>query len=242
MKTSSRDGVVGRAELHLEAGLAEPRGQGLGDRRRLARAPPRAGSRGGARRRPPPRRHPGPGAQDVQGGAPRLGHDLDHHARLGRAQRVGRVHGEDAALVHERHARAALGLVEVGRRQQQGEPLALEAGEEPPEVAARDGVDAGGGLVEDEQLRRVDEGAGERQLLLHAAREPLGQAVAEGRHPHHLEELVAAGAVAAHVVDLGEEGDVLVHGEVAVEREALREVADARGERGAGSSRGRGRR
>ena len=42
---------------------------------------------------------------------------------------------------------------------------------------------------------------------------------------------------AAHAVDLGEEGDVLVHREVAVEGEALREVADARGERGAARGR-----
>ena len=96
-------------------------------------------------------------------------------------------------MVDERHARAALGLVEVRRREQDGQPLALQAGEDPPEVAARDGVDAGGRLVEDEQLGRVDEGAGEGQLLLHAAREPVGQAVAERRHAQHLEQLVAPG-------------------------------------------------
>ena len=60
--------------------------------------------------------------------------------------------------------------------------------------------------------------------------QPLGEAVAEGRHAHHLEQRVAARGVVAHVVDLGEEGDVLVDAEVAVEREALREVADLRRE------------
>ena len=76
----------------------------------------------------------------------------------------------------------------------------------------------------------MDEGADERELLFHAAGEPVGEAVAKRRHAHHLEKSVPAGGIAAHVVDLGEEGDVLVDGEVAVQGKLLREVADARGE------------
>ena len=229
MKTSSSDGVVGPGGVDDEPRPAEPRRERLGGgdrpRRRLVR---QAGVQplaedldlGDARRRP----------EDGDGLTPRLGHHLDHDALLGPPQRVGAVHGQDAAPVDERDPGAALGLVEVGCRQEQGEALALETGEELPEVAPRDGVDAGGRLVEDEELRRVDEGADEGELLLHAAGEPVGEAVAERRHAHHLEQRVPARGIAAHVVDLGEEGHVLVHGEVAVERELLREVADARGE------------
>ena len=72
----------------------------------------------------------------------------------------------------------------------------------------------------------MDEGAGQGQLLPHAAREPVGQARAEGREPGELEELLAAFLVIPDLVDLGEELDVLVDGQVAVEAELLREVAD----------------
>ena len=60
-------------------------------------------------------------------------------------------------------------------------------------------------------LRLVHERAGERQLLLHAAREPIGPARSERRELRHLEQPIAARLCnAAHAVNLGEERDVLV--------------------------------
>ena len=229
MKTSSSDGVVGRAEWTTSPA---PRSRAA-SASAAAIAPAGASSgRLACSLSPKTSTSATPGAARRTETASRrgLGHHLDHDALLGPPQRVGAVHGQDAAPVDEGDAGAALGLVEVGRRQEQGEALALETGEELPEVAPRDGVDAGGRLVEDEKLRRVDEGADEGELLLHAAGEPVGEAVAERRHAYHLEKSVPARGIAAHVVDLGEEGHVLVHGEVAVQRELLRQVADARGE------------
>ena len=67
--------------------------------------------------------------------------------------------------------------------------------------------------------------------------------VAERRELRHVEQPVAARRVVGHAVDLGEERDVLVDAQVAVEAEALRQVADLGGRaRGAASpDRGRAR-
>ena len=84
---------------------------------------------------------------------------------------------------------AALGLVEVGGRHHQGEAVADQLGEQPPELAPGHRVDAGGRLVEQQHLGRVDQGAGERQLLLHAAGQAVGEAVAEAVEADQLEQL-----------------------------------------------------
>jgi hypothetical protein len=64
-------------------------------------------------------------------------------------------------------------------------------------------------------------------ILAHAAGEPVGQPVPEGRETGELQELLAAGPEVADEVDLGGELDVLVDRQVPVEAELLREVADA---------------
>jgi hypothetical protein len=162
-----------------------------------------------------------------QGPAFGMSEDLHHRAvRLG-AQRVGCRHREHARAVHQGHALAALGLVEIRRGHEESEAFALQAGQDLPEVAPRHGIDARGRLVEDEQLGGVDQSAGEGQLLLHAARQAIGQPVAEGSHAQHVEQFFAASLRVAHAVDVGEEGHVLVDGQVAVERKALRQIADA---------------
>ena len=50
-------------------------------------------------------------------------------------------------------------------------PPCLQLAEQLPELAARHGVDAGRRLVEEQDLRAMDERAAERELLLHAARQ-----------------------------------------------------------------------
>ena len=67
--------------------------------------------------------------------------------------------------------------------------LAHQAADDLPQLAARQGIDAGRGLVEQQQLRRADQRAGQAQLLLHAARELAGQAAHERRQRRHLHQL-----------------------------------------------------
>ncbi len=96
----------------------------------------------------------------------------------------GRIERHQLAVVHDGDAVAKLvGLVHVMRGDEDGEvALALEAGEHFPDGDARDGVEAGGGLVEEEDFWLVDQPAGDFQPPPHAAGEhfhglvrPLGE-------------------------------------------------------------------
>ena len=123
---------------------------------------------------------------------------------------------------------AAFGLVEIRRGDEDRHALAKQLIEDPPEIAPRDGIDAIGRLVEKQHARRVDQGAGQAELLFHSAREIACQAafewsqVAEGQQPLH--PLVAA--FARHVINVGVEVDVLHHGQIGIEPETLAHVAN----------------
>src|SRR6185312_16437244 len=102
--------------------------------------------------------------------------------------------------------------------------------DEVPELAARERVDAGRRLVEDEQIRIVDEGAAQAQLLLHAAGELAGGPGLELLHARRGEELgdplpPFLGALAEQAA---EEIDILEHRERRVEiaSEPLRHIGD----------------
>ena len=109
-------------------------------------------------------------------------------------------------------------------------PRPEELREQFPELAPRHGIDARRRLVEQQDLRLVHEGARQRQFLLHPARQAIGAARAETRQLRHVEQAVARGPIMANAVDLGEECDVLVDAQIAVQGEALRQVANLRGD------------
>ena len=83
-------------------------------------------------------------------------------------------------MVDDRHVAAeALGLLQVvGGQDDGGALLAVDAAHVLPHAAAQLDIDAGGGLVEDQQLRPVHQGPGDHQATLHAAGEHAGAAVA----------------------------------------------------------------
>ena len=143
---------------------------------------------------------------------------------------LGRAAGQQPSLVDQGQAIAALGLVEIGRGDKDRHFLAQQLVKDPPEVAARDRIDAVGRLVQEQHSRRVDQRAGQAEFLLHAAGEVSRQAafegreIAEGQQPP--DTLVAA--LAGHVVNVGVEVEVFHHGQVGIEPEALAHVADFR--------------
>ena len=71
-------------------------------------------------------------------------------------------------------------------------PCARNSRQQLPELAPRHRIDAGRRLVEHDHLRLVHERARQRELLLHAAGQPIGQAAAEPRQLRHVEEAIAA--------------------------------------------------
>ncbi len=116
---------------------------------------------------------------------------------VGELLQVGdRAEGDEFGHVDVAEAAAALGFVHVVGGDEEGDALAGELEEEVPEGAAGDGVDAGGGLVEEDDLGGVDDGAGQGEALLPASGE-LGDAAGEvGVEAGEVEEFGDAGPMA----------------------------------------------
>ena len=113
--------------------------------------------------------------------------------------------------MNEHHAPAERGLVHVRRRDDDRHALRAQLLEHLPEIAARHGVDSRRRLVEDENLRRVNERAREGELLLHPARERPRAPLHEGPEAAELEELLRSrdARLLRDAEEIGEESDVL---------------------------------
>ena len=184
------------------------RGSGASSSRWSTCTPASPSARGGRRRRPAVRRggrwrarRPGPAGRRRSAAAParpgragRCGTVIDQRVRPDRRlERGGRAVAHDPAVVDDRDAAGQLvGLVEVLRREEHGGALAVEPADLLPHRQAARGVEAGGGLVEEQHGRLVHEGQREVEAPLHAARVLADPAVGRAREAHPGEELVAA--------------------------------------------------
>jgi hypothetical protein len=83
---------------------------------------------------------------------------------------IRRIEGEELAFVEQRDPVASLRFVQVRRAHEDRDALLQELGEQLPELAPRHRIDTRRRLVEQDHARLVDQRAGERELLLHAAR------------------------------------------------------------------------
>ena len=86
----------------------------------------------------------------------------------------------------------ALGLVHVMGGDQHGDALGGELVDLVPELAPRLGIDAGGRLVEQQQLRLRQDAGAERQPLLPAARQFAGKLVGAAVEPEPVDGLLGA--------------------------------------------------
>ena len=107
-------------------------------------------------------------------------------------------------------------------------PSARKLVDQVPELAAADRVDARGGLVEEDDRRLVEDRAAQGQPLLPAAREDGRRLAAVPGQPRHFDHplLPRPFLFPRDAVDAAVEVDVLLDGEVLVEREFLAHVAD----------------
>ena len=147
-----------------------------------------------------------------------------------RAREFGRAAvGDEHAAVEDRDAMAAFGFVHVVRGDEDRRAAVGELEEFFPEVAARFGIHRAGRFVEEQQFRRMDHGAGEREALLLAAAHRAGELFLAIGEVVTLDEFVDARARlrARDVLHGGEELQVLAHAQVVEQRELLRHVADA---------------
>ncbi|MNZ46506.1 hypothetical protein D3C78_641890 [compost metagenome] len=155
------------------------------------------------------------------------------------AQLGGRAGGQHPALVHRHQPVEALGLLHVGGRHQHAHApvLGADALDQLPELVARQRVDAGGRLVEDQQVGIVDQRAAQPELLLHAAGELARRAVGERRQPGAAQQVGDAPLTLGLLVakQAAEEIDVLEHRQrrIQILAQPLRHVGDARADRAA---------
>ena len=147
--------------------------------------------------------------------------DFVERARQRQTEHAGAIAREKPSVVQQGDARATLRLVEVRRRHDNRDALRQKLRQQLPELAARDRIHACRRLVEHDERRLVNQRASEGELLLHAAREAIGEARAERRELRHLQQAIAPGDVVADAVNLGEERDVLVDAQIAVQAEPL---------------------
>ena len=97
--------------------------------------------------------------------------------------------GGEPAVVHDHQPVAQLlGLVHVVRGQDQRDAALLEPEQPVPHHVPGLRVQAGGGLVEDQDLRLVDERAGDGQAALQAAGQRVDLTVGAVRELHELEQ------------------------------------------------------
>ena len=162
-------------------------------------------------------------------GRPVVGGELENRFGHPAAKRGRPIEGDEPAAVHQRQPVAVLRLFHVVRADEDRRAAVGEGVDQFPEAAARHRVHARRGLVEKEDGRLVQHGAAERQALLPSERKlrrHLAPVFGESGHAQHpVATRFEPGS--GDVVEAGEEGDVLVDGEIAVQREELRHVADA---------------
>jgi hypothetical protein len=135
--------------------------------------------------------------------------------------------GEQLAIGDVGDVVAALGLVHVMGRDEHGEAARGERVDLVPEGAARLRIDAGGRLVEEEQLRLVERRDGKREALLPAARKSAGELAPALGESELVERFRDPLAAPVEAVDARAELEILFDRQVLVEREALRHVSGA---------------
>ena len=156
--------------------------------------------------------------------------DLDALAAVAVLQLVGRALGDHAAVVDHRDlVGQVVGLLEVLRREENGRALPHELGDHVPHRQPRAGVEARGGLVEEEDRRARDERTGEIEAAAHAARVGLREPVAGVGQLEALEELArpVGRPALAQVVEPPDHLEVLEPREVLVDRRVLPGEPDA---------------
>ena len=118
--------------------------------------------------------------QSLDGAAQRLALDQEQFAFHRVALQLrGRAERDNLAAKDERQAVAVLGLLHVMRGDKDGDALLRHLVNQIPELAARDGIDAGGRLVEKDDGRPVQHRAAQREPLFPSA----GQRAASSDFP-----------------------------------------------------------
>ena len=124
----------------------------------------------------------------------------------------------------------SLGFVQVRCAEEHRQTLVIdELQDDLPQFATRQRIDTDRRLIEQQEFRRADKGAGEAELLLHPARQPASQTLdkrTERRHFHQL-WITLAPLVDPNPMQIRVEVEVFLDAEILVQPESLRHVANA---------------
>ena len=145
-------------------------------------------------------------------------------------QALRRALRKHAALMQHEHLGAARGFVHVGGADDDAQALGLhQLLHDGPEVAPRERIDAHAGFVQQQQIGRAHQRAGQAQLLLHAAGELARRTPGKARQAGHLQQPGVARAAhgGRHAMQIGIQVKVFLHAQVFIQAKALRHVADA---------------
>ncbi len=162
-------------------------------------------------------------------------HDLDPLAADLRLQLVGRAAGDRGAVVdHHDVVGQPVGLLEVLRGQQQGRSARHQVADHVPHLLAGADVEAGGRLVEDQHRGRGHQRTGQVEPAPHAAGVGLRRPVGGIGEVEPLEQLARpiAGPGLAQAVEPADHLEVLVAGQVLVDRGVLPRETDPRADAG----------
>jgi len=146
-----------------------------------------------------------------------------------RAELFDRTLRDQLAAVNDADVRTqALDDFEHVRGEEDGDAARDHALQHRFQSAGGDGVDAFEGLVEEEDARPVDDGGGERELLLHAVGEVGDQLLVLAGEVHEVEQL-GCSLVCGHAIQAvhaADEAEVLAGGEAAEQGHALGDDPD----------------
>ena len=185
---------------------------------------------------------PGDAAPPGQPGRPPGAvHDAEYPGNAVQDLRRGAA-GRYRSRFQEHHRARAGGLVHIGRADRDGGARRGGAVDEPPQLGPADRVDPGGGLVEDQQVGRVQQRHRDGELALHPAGQLPAEPAAGTAEPGLLQQRPRplAVAVTGKPVGAGREVQVLLDGQVRVQPGRGRHVPDAllrRAQHGAGAGR-----
>ena len=134
----------------------------------------------------------------------------------------------DSAVGQHRHPRAEIGDVVDDMGRQDDDDIVADLGQQVEEAVALLRVEAGGRLVDDDQLWIADQRLGDAETLAHAAGEACDRLVADspevGLVEQRLDHCLAVGLAR----DSLEDGDLVEHrvgGDARIDAEILRQIA-----------------
>ena len=144
------------------------------------------------------------------------------------AQIRRRPQRDHPSAIHQRQPVAVLGFVHVVGADENGVAGARHFANQIPECPARDGIDSRSRLIQKQNRGIVQDRAAQRQALFPSAGKSCRhRAAALGQIGHFKHILLALRAqIPGNAVHSREKVDVLLYGEIVVERKLLRHVAD----------------